>query len=90
MSEERITPRPISFLTCCRAIPGLHAQFARKIPNTFWSLVGENIIVNCPCGHDAVLERYAVPTACACDRWYLCDGNGVRVARYESNDSVAA
>jgi hypothetical protein len=75
--------RHFSFLSCCRAIPHLHEQFARHVPPEFWALVEDAAEVCCPCGHTPRVP-YAIPTACDCDRWFLYEGRGVRVARYSA------
>lgn len=77
---HRQTPRPIDFLACCRAVPGLALQFS-PIPESYWSRSGTDVVVACPCGASPVAV-YAVPVACECDRWFLNDGRNVRVARY--------
>lgn len=65
-------------------MPGLLAQFARKVPPAFLSDDIEDNgqpvrVVACPCG-----ETPRVPVGrsaeCACERMYLAIGGGVRVA----------
>lgn len=80
--REPIAPRVISFAGYCHAILGLHQQFLTIIPPQFWTLAVDGVAeVCCPCGH-APMVPYAIPTSCECDRWFLYDGRGVRVARY--------
>jgi hypothetical protein len=70
------------FVQCLRAVPHLHEQFLTRIPPEFWTLVEEGVAeVCCPCGHSPRVP-YAIPTACECNRWFLYEGRGVRVARY--------
>jgi hypothetical protein len=74
--------RRVSFAVMARAIPRLHEQFLTRIPAGYWTVIEEGVVqVRCPCGHKPLVP-YAIPTPCACERWFLYEGRGVRVARY--------
>lgn len=77
---HRSEPRRLDFGLMMQAVPGLAAQFTRKIPTEFWSLSAAELVeVACPCG-DTPAARLGIPATCECARTYLYTGEHVRVA----------
>lgn len=77
---RRSEPRRLDFGLMMQAVPGLAAQFVRKIPPEFWTVVGNELAeVACPCGVTPA-ARLGVPATCECARTYLYTGEHVRVA----------
>ncbi len=69
------------------AIPGFAAQWTTVVPSEYVEVTPEGWRrVRCPCGSSPVVER-GQPTECAgsCDRWFLWDGNVVRVATWRED-----
>lgn len=83
-----MNPRKVDLLSLMRALPQIAVQFQRKIPDEFWTLAGDDeVTVCCPCGHSPDATRM-LPVQCDCDRWFLYDGDVVRVARYPAADAA--
>lgn len=83
--EARRRPlRKIPFGAFVSRIPDLAAAFQVKVPGQFWALMEGRVDVACPCG--ATPHPGDWPEACpgaehnACPRWYVFDGEDVRVA----------
>jgi hypothetical protein len=77
---RRSEPRRLDFALMMQAVPGLAAQYKRKIPAEFWSVAAQELVdVACPCG-ETPAARLGVPKECACERFYLYTGESVRVA----------
>lgn len=79
MNEVRQLSR-ITFGTYLRVVPGLASRFRKQVPATYWTAGDDAADVRCVCGTTTHCQ-YALPTPCSCDRWFLYDGVGVRVAR---------
>jgi hypothetical protein len=76
----RSEPRRLDIRLMMEAVPGLAAEFVRKIPAEFWTLVGSELAeVACPCG-ETPAARLGIPATCECARTYLYTGEHVRVA----------
>lgn len=80
-------PTRMDFVAFCRAMPQIAVQFRRMIPSSFWIVDGDVAEVSCPCGHTPRIE-HMIPHECDCDRFFLYDGQNVRVARYDTADAV--
>jgi hypothetical protein len=77
---HRSEPRRLDFGLMMQAVPGLAAQYKRKIPAEFWSITAPELVdVACPCG-ETPAARLGIPKECVCERFYLYTGEHVRVA----------
>lgn len=70
-----------------RSIPGFAKLWERAVPDGYLDRVRARDgalwwIVTCPCGEHPALLPGALGD-CACSRWYLATGSGVRVKRFE-------
>ena len=73
-------PRRMTFWTIARSIPGLAELFDTVVPQNLWALVDDGEAeLPCPCGDDIHLPA-GRPVECACGRFFVFDGDEIRVA----------
>lgn len=76
--------RKMPFGAFVRSVPGLGEAFAVKVPSNFWALNEGVVDVSCPCSALPHPDQWPAPCPGAerngCPRWYLFDGENVRVA----------
>lgn len=84
-------PNWIHFL---RAVPGLAAQFKRKVPGEFWTTDALDdgtpvATIACPCGEQPTV-RLGACEECRCERFYLSTGTTIRVANSPQDRALSA
>lgn len=77
--------RKMPFGAFVRSIPDIAEAFVTKVPGNFWAYNEGLVTVPCPCKGATVYPRqWPAPCPAAestgCPRWYLFDGEDVRVA----------
>lgn len=84
--EARRRPlRKMPFGAFVRNIPELAETFTVTVPGNFWTQIEGRVEVPCPC-KGATVHPTEWPAPCpaaertSCPRWYLFDGENVRVA----------
>lgn len=81
LAAKRKPLRKFSAAAFIRAAPEVFAQFNAIVPVDFYSQYDENtIMVDCPCGEQHGLGTRGYPVGGACGRYFLYDGENVRVA----------
>lgn len=77
-------PRRLGTPTFATAIPWFASQFEDELPSTDWcETMGRTVRLVCRCDHKLLVEL-GVPEGCNCGRWFVYDGEIVRVADYEN------
>lgn len=84
--EARRRPlRKMPFGAFVRNVPELAETFITKVPGNFWTVIEGRVEVPCPC-KGATVHPTPWPAPCpaaertGCPRWYLFDGEDIRVA----------
>ena len=73
-------PRRMTFWTFAASIPGLAALFDTVVPQNLWALVDDGEAeLPCPCAEVIHLPA-GRPVECACGRFFVFDGDEIRVA----------
>jgi hypothetical protein len=58
-------------------VPGLLAQYTRRVPPEFWTIDDQTAVISCPCGRSPEVPEYGFGH-CGCGRFFIYDGRTVR------------